>query len=166
MTTLREQQTGKTITSIEFLNMFPNTSFPAVIEENTYNMFGFDIVFEGPQVAPTTPYTFSQSNGLEFLGGKWFTKFIQGPVFTDTVDLEGKTTTAAEQEAAFKLAKDTEQAASVRSSRAQMLKDSDWTQVADAPVDTAVWATYRKELRDISAQVGFPWTIVWPVKPE
>jgi Phage tail assembly chaperone protein len=161
MTTLREQQTGKTITSIEFLNMFPNTSFPAVIPENTYNMFGFDIVFEGPQVTPTTPYNFSQASGLEFLNGKWFTKFIQGPIFTDTPEQ-----TAAEQEAAYKASMDATQASGVRDSRAQMLKDSDWTQVADAPVDTAVWATYRKELRDISTQVGFPWTIVWPVKPE
>lgn len=160
MTTLREQQTGKTFTSIEFLNMFPNTSFPAVIPENTYNMFGFDIVFEGPQVTPDTPYNFSQPGGLEFLNGKWFTKFIQGPVFTDTPE-----ETAAAQEASYKASKDAAQASGVRTTRAQLLKDSDWTQVADAPVDTTVWATYRQELRDITAQAGFPWTIVWPTKP-
>ena len=160
MTTLREQQTGKTITSIEFLNMFPNTSFPAVIPENTYNMFGFDVVFEGPQVTPDTPYNFSQVGGLELINGKWFTKFIQGPVFTDTEE-----STATEQEVAYKAAKDATQAESVRTTRAQMLKDCDWTQVADAPVDTAVWATYRQELRDISTQVGFPWTVTWPTKP-
>ena len=160
MTTLREQQTGKTITSIEFLNMFPNTSFPAVIPENTYNMFGFDVVFEGPQVTPDTPYNFSQAGGLELINGKWFTKFIQGPVFTDTEEA-----TATEQEVAYKAAKDATQAVSVRTTRAQMLKDCDWTQVADAPVDTAVWATYRQELRDISTQVGFPWTVTWPTKP-
>jgi hypothetical protein len=50
---------------------------------------------------------------------------------------------------------------SVRSGRNQMLKDSDWTQVADAPVDKTAWATYRQELRDITKQAD-PFNIVWP----
>lgn len=57
------------------------------------------------------------------------------------------------------------QAAQVRTDRNALLSASDWTQVADAPVDKAVWATYRQSLRDISAQAGFPWTIEWPVAP-
>ena len=56
----------------------------------------------------------------------------------------------------------TEQAKSVRQSRDDKLKESDWTQVADAPVDKAVWATYRQALRDVPLQTGFPWTIDWP----
>ena len=31
------------------------------------------------------------------------------------------------------------------------LKASDWTQLSDAPVDAAAWATYRQELRDLPA---------------
>lgn len=58
-----------------------------------------------------------------------------------------------------------EQAASVRAQRNSLLSQSDWTQVADAPVDKAVWATYRQALRDITAQVGFPFEVVWPVVP-
>jgi methionyl-tRNA formyltransferase len=81
-------------------------------------------------------------------------------VFTDTEE-----SSAAEQEAAYKAAKDTEQAKSVRTSRGEKLKDSDWTQVADAPVDQAVWAAYRQALRDVTAQTGFPWTIDWPTIP-
>jgi hypothetical protein len=61
---------------------------------------------------------------------------------------------------------DAEMAAKVRKDRNQKLKDSDWTQVADAPVDKAAWAAYRQELRDISSQTGFPWDITWPVQPE
>ena len=45
--------------------------------------------------------------------------------------------------------------------RNQMLKDSDWTQVADAPVDKAAWATYRQALRDITTQPD-PFNITWP----
>lgn len=61
-----------------------------------------------------------------------------------------------------------EQAASesVRSVRNQKLKDSDWTQIADAPVDQVAWATYRQALRDIPSQQGFPWDVQWPTQPE
>lgn len=57
------------------------------------------------------------------------------------------------------------QAAAVRADRNAKLSASDWTQVADAPVDKAAWAAYRQALRDITAQAGFPWTIDWPVAP-
>lgn len=49
----------------------------------------------------------------------------------------------------------------VRTQRNQMLKDSDWTQVADSPVDKAAWATYRQALRDITIQTD-PFNIAWP----
>jgi hypothetical protein len=37
------------------------------------------------------------------------------------------------------------------------------TAVIDAPVDKAAWTTYRQELRDVTKQSGFPWTIDWPL---
>ena len=46
----------------------------------------------------------------------------------------------------------------MRLHRDRLLKESDWTQVADAPVDQQAWATYRQALRD------FPTT--WTVGPE
>jgi hypothetical protein len=64
-----------------------------------------------------------------------------------------------------KTAKDAAQATAVRADRDRRLADSDWTQVADAPVDKEVWATYRQELRALPEQTGFPWDITWPVKP-
>ena len=57
-------------------------------------------------------------------------------------------------------------AANIRAQRNALLAASDWTQVIDAPVDQAAWATYRQALRDISAQAGFPQTVVWPTQPE
>lgn len=53
----------------------------------------------------------------------------------------------------------------IRTKRDLLLAESDWTQVADAPVDQAAWATYRQALRDIPAQAGFPNTIDWPTQP-
>ena len=120
---------------------------------------GADVVFEGPQATGGTVYQYSQSSGVEQIDGKWYTKYVLGPVFTD-----GETT-AAEQETAYKAMKDAEQAKSVRASRTEKLKDSDWTQIADSTADKTAWATYRQQLRDITAQAGFPWTITWPDAP-
>ena len=120
---------------------------------------GADVVFEGPQATGGTVYQYSQAAGVEQVDGKWYTKYVFGPIFTD-----GETT-AAEQEAAYKAAKDAEQAKSIRNTRTEKLKDCDWTQLADSTADKAAWATYRQALRDITAQAGFPWTIDWPDTP-
>lgn len=56
-------------------------------------------------------------------------------------------------------------AAEARALRNQLLTSSDWTQVADAPVDQAAWATYRQALRDVPDQLGFPADIIWPTAP-
>lgn len=127
---------------------------------------GIDPVLEGPQATTTPPYQFSQRSGVEFVDGKWYTKYIAGPVFTDRAATATEAAqTAAEQEAAYKAMKDAEQAKSVREQRKTKLTECDWTQVIDAPVDQPAWATYRQALRDITAQAGFPWTIEWPVQP-
>ena len=55
--------------------------------------------------------------------------------------------------------------AEARGQRDSLLAASDWTQVADAPVDQSAWATYRQALRDVPEQAGFPGEIVWPEKP-
>jgi len=57
-------------------------------------------------------------------------------------------------------------ASEARSKRNALLTASDWTQVADAPVDQSAWATYRQALRDVPDQAGFPDNIDWPTAPE
>lgn len=57
-------------------------------------------------------------------------------------------------------------AAQVRFERDRLLAATDYTQLADAPGDAAAWATYRQALRDVPEQSGFPWNVVWPIKPE
>ena len=134
--------------------------------EEWLDAHGADVVFEGPQATGGTVYQYSQRSGVEQAGGKWYTKYILGPIFTDLPATDFQPAqTAAEQEAAYKARKDAERAASIRSSRNDKLPDCDWTQLADSPVDKATWAAYRQALRDISAQAGFPWTIDWPVAP-
>jgi hypothetical protein len=52
----------------------------------------------------------------------------------------------------------------IRHQRNQLLKDTDWTQLADTTVDKTVWAAYRQALRDITLQTD-PYRIEWPVIP-
>ena len=126
---------------------------------------GADVVFEGAQASGGTVYQYSQASGVEQIDGKWYTKYVLGPVFADTTDDTGNVTSASQHEAAYKAIKDAEQASAVRQSRSDRLADCDWTQVADSPVDKTVWATYRQALRDITTQSGFPWTVTWPDAP-
>lgn len=157
---IRIRATGAVMYESEFRAMFPNTGFPQQLTEEIINDFGGDVVFEGPQASGGTVYQYSQRQGVEQVAGKWYTKYVLGPVFTDNAEA-----TAAEQEGAYKAAKDAEQAKAVRDQRNTKLADCDWTQLSDSPMDKAVWATYRQALRDISAQAGFPWTVIWPEKP-
>jgi hypothetical protein len=54
----------------------------------------------------------------------------------------------------------------VRTERNNLLKQSDWTQVPDAPVNKEEWAIYRQALRDITNQSGFPTDVVFPTPPQ
>ena len=50
----------------------------------------------------------------------------------------------------------------VRLWRDVQLARTDWTQVADAPVDATAWASYRQALRDLPATID----IANPVLPD
>ena len=158
---IRIRSTGQVLLQHEWEKWVAQTYAKSLsgISEEAVNRFESDIVLEGPQATGGTVYQYSQAAGVEQIDGKWYTKYVLGPVFTD-----GETT-AAEQEAAYKAMKDAEQAANVRRSRTEMLKDCDWTQIADSTADKAAWATYRQALRDITTASGFPWTMTWPNDP-
>jgi hypothetical protein len=165
---IRIRETGAVVFDNEFRTYAQTQGavFGTPLTEEFINQYGGDVVFEGPQASGGTVYQYSQAAGVEQLAGKWYTKYILGPVFTDTPATDTTPAkTAAENEIAYKAMKDAEQATSVRNSRTDKLKDSDWTQIADSTADKAAWATYRTALRNVPTQVGFPWTIDWPVAP-
>lgn len=59
------------------------------------------------------------------------------------------------------------QEALVKQQRNRLLVQSDWTQLPDVPLSTKEsWATYRQDLRDITAQEGYPFNVVWPTPPQ
>jgi hypothetical protein len=156
----RIKSTGEIKSQGEVRRMFPNTSLPKIWDEGVLNHLGIDLIFESP-TPTTTRYQTASKNGVEFKNGKWMWAWTIGPNFTDNEEA-----TAAEQEAAYIQGIDDEQAQRIRADRDKRLAETDWTQVADAPVDKTVWATYRQALRDVPSQEGFPWDVQWPKAPQ
>lgn len=127
----------------------PNTSFPGAIPEERLADFGvFPVV---PSEIPQ-PFDAVRQNAVRldpsFIDGRWTEIWLVSPASPDEI--------------AQRIA---EVAQSVRATRQELLSQSDWTQLADVPVDQAKWATYRQALRDITNQPGFPTAVDWPTAP-
>ena len=56
---------------------------------------------------------------------------------------------------------------SIRATRDQILRDTDWTMTSGATVDQAQWAAYRQVIRDIpqTYKDKTPDDVVWPTQP-
>ena len=161
---LRIRETGQIVTEQEFRGLHPNTSFPEILSIDILDDFGIDPIFEGPQASTIPPYEISVRQGVEEINGKWYTKYVVGPIFIDTEDK-----TAAEQEQEYKAKIDSEVAASVRKKRDDLLSKSDW--IVSFSVEKNInisssWKKYRQALRDIPLQNEFPHNVVWPTLPE
>lgn len=126
----------------------PQTSFPKNPSEELLAEWGVFPV--KPTQGPSVDYTKNVKEGTPVKQGN---DWVQVWEVTD----------ATAEEIASRV---NDEANVVRSDRDQKLADSDWTQVADAPVDQAAWAAYRQALRDITGQEGFPYNVIWPTQPE
>jgi len=162
---IRNRETGAVTTISQFKASYPNTSFPKQITNTILDSYGYDPVLNGAAATVTAPYGVSTRDGVEEINGQWFTRFVAGPVFTDTTDDEGNVTTAADNEAAYRARIDAEVAERVRAERNKKLVDTDWTQLADSSADATAWGTYRTALRDLPSTDGFPHNITWPTEP-
>jgi hypothetical protein len=125
-----------------------NTSFPRIVSDDTlaqYDVYPADF---DPQ--PTFDVATQKIKQGDFVDrdGIWFQTW-------QVVEL-------TDEEKQQKYEQEAEQ---VRVMRNNLLSKCDWTQVADAPVDQVAWAIYRQDLRDITAQTGFPYDVSWPVEP-
>jgi hypothetical protein len=127
----------------------PNTSFPMTMTDA--ELAEWDVYPVAPQNPPAFDYATQNCDGVN-------------PSFANGVWTETWAVTAATAEQIAQRAD--EKAAQVRAERTNKLAASDWTQLADAPVDHAAWAAYRQALRDVTEQPGFPWDVNWPTQPE
>jgi len=53
----------------------------------------------------------------------------------------------------------------VRSQRDILLSQTDWMALSDVTMEP-YWLEYRQQLRDVTAQEGFPYAVIWPTQPE
>ena len=127
----------------DFKALHPNTLFPDQLTNAVVSDFGHAVLNYPAQPAPALGQKVID-NGQALIDGYWQVQWA-------VIDL-----TPGELAS---IARD------VRSERDQLLADCDWTQVADAPVDASLWATYRQALRDVPTQTGFPLTVEWPIAP-
>jgi len=144
---IRIRESGAVMYEDEFRKLNSSTSFPQIISVETLNDFGADPVLEGPQAQPTH-HQIGFADGVEQINSQWYTKYSVSDMNAEAI-----------------VAADAAQAANVRTSRNDKLKECDWTQIADSTADKAAWATYRQALRDITKQAGFPWTVTYPDAP-
>ena len=135
----------------------PNTRFPA--EELTAMYVGTEANLAGNQLVRVVVADAPQYDEATQIAVRNNQPSLVGDTWTIGWIVQELTQSEKDQKLAAKIA-------SVRSQRNQNLKDSDWTQVDDAPVDKAAWATYRQALRDVPTQSGFPWDVTWPAQPE
>jgi len=127
----------------------PNTSFPKQIPADILESYGvLSVTFTDMPSIDDRTQKIDQEATPSLVSGAWTVGWTTS---SKTVD------ETAEYDANM--------AASNRGTRDNLLSQSDWTQVADAPVDATVWATYRQALRDITDQAGFPNDINWPTQP-
>ena len=111
---------------------------------------GAVVLLEGAQAQPTR-YQTAYRDGVEQIDGQWFTKY-----------------SVADMDDEAKAAADVAQTKSVRQTRDDKLKETDWMVIRSAETSIALaaeWAAYRQALRDITAQDGFPWEVTWPDAP-
>lgn len=128
---------------------YPNTSFPPITPDVLAQFGAVIVVMTG---SPEADHTKNVRQGTpELANNRWQTTWVVED--------------ASEEEIASRVE---ERAASVRADRDARLAACDWTQVDDTPIGNAkklAWANYRQSLRDLPSQEGFPFNIVWPVKP-
>ena len=129
----------------------PNTSFPKQIPDDMLESYGILPVTytEMPSINDRTQMA-EQASSPSLVDGAW------------TIGWTTSSKTAEETQAW-----DDNIAASNRGQRDSLLTQSDWTQVADAPVDATAWSTYRQALRDLPSHANWPNLNDgdWPVKP-
>jgi len=136
------------ITRDQIRRLYPNTSFPAAFTQAA----GFDWVLDTPAPVVDAVSHYLQQGAPVYDGEVWRQVWEVIPYAGDAL---------AQRQQIF----ETEKSADIRKERGVLLSESDWTQVADAPVDKAAWAIYRQALRDLPTQEGFPLDITWPEKP-
>ena len=137
-------------TQTDLIRDNPSTSFPAggISTADLAEWNVFPVHFSTPPAFDHLTERLTELAPL-YDGSSWIQQWAVEPKSQEEID-----------------AVNAQQAASVRDDRNRRLAESDWTQLPDSPPDALTWGVYRKALRDIPSQPGFPWDIIWPEAPQ
>lgn len=140
--------TGNPVTNENFLLLFPDVSFPKYLTPEDVEPFGYGLYEFSAAPTPSR-----------------YEKVVETTPVKNATDVWMQSWALQEMSDQEKAEADYKQGELVRADRNRRLAECDWTQLPDAPVDHAVWAAYRQELRDVTGQSGFPWDVQWPTQP-
>jgi hypothetical protein len=126
----------------------PGTSFPETISEellNEYQVFQVHI-----DAMPETTYQQDATRqDPVFKNGQWVQHWLVTNASAEIVQDRYES-----------------QCAEIRNIRNIKLTECDWTQGKDIPDSVSlVWQGYRQQLRDLTSQNGFPFSVEWPIAP-
>jgi len=166
MSEYRNRTTGEVKTQGEWRKAFPNTSLPKTWKAATLESLNLDAVLLSPKPTAGTFESVRRSGVVQDANGNWVENYEVVPMFSDTTDEEGVTTTKSEHEAAYQAELDERAASTVRTQRDKLLSETDWMALSDVTMTTEMEA-YRQALRDITSHENFPNLSEedWPVKP-
>lgn len=117
----------------------PNVSFPRLVSDDILAQYGVFLVQQTNKPNFDEKTQKVEETSPTYTNGTW----IQTWVVTNK---------SSDEIAEHQIYKSKQ----LRAMRNDLLSRSDWTQVADAPVDQQAWATYRQALRDLPDAPGFP----------
>jgi hypothetical protein len=119
----------------------PQVSFPKDIPAETLASFGVYTVNELPKPDYDERIYYLKQSDFYQVDGRWQVHYYPEQLPEDQA------------------------ANNIRSHRNILLQETDWLALSDN-VMTPEWASYRQQLRDITSQAGFPYEVIWPIKPE
>lgn len=147
--------TGSPIDDKNFRQLHSNTSFPKVLTPDCVEPFGYGLYQYTKK--PEAPKYMKCVEGTPIRNEQGF--YIQTWETTSMSSSEIEEITVSKRE-------------EVRRIRNNKLKECDWVVISfygdeNIMTDEAVdqWKRYRKRLRDITKQPGFPWNVNWPPEP-
>jgi len=127
---------ARAMTPRQLQEKFPNTSFPAELNNEALN--GFDAAIADEAAKPAHDVTHELAPKVSQRGGKWVVDW--------DVRVRGNAADAA------------------RAKRDRLLAETDHHALQDVEMTQAM-REYRQALRDLPQQPGFPGNITWPEKP-
>jgi hypothetical protein len=129
---------------------YPEISFPDIMDDKLLAGFGVFSVEETLAPEPTLTKKVVELDPI-YIDGQWKQQW-------ELVDKTQQEIYVEKKQKEYE----------VRKERDRLLSESDWVVISSLEKGKTIpqdWIDYRQDLRDIPTQKGFPYDVIWPVKP-